>query len=168
MARSNAFVKVYPTAWRSGTIGFLSIEEEGFYGRCLVASTALGTPLPSDDKEAAHILGVNHNKYKLLKIKLLSKGIFRQTSDGLVVEPFLPPRRSAAPVAGGFYERIPIPHELRRAVYERDGFACVRCGRETHLSCDHKIAVTSGGETSFENLETLCIPCNIAKGARNK
>lgn len=65
------------------------------------------------------------------------------------------------------YGRDTIPFPLRVAVYERDGYTCVECGRNTHLSIDHCIAVTSGGETIFENLRTLCRPCNSRKHARN-
>jgi hypothetical protein len=65
------------------------------------------------------------------------------------------------------YGRQAIPHALRVAVYERDGYSCVSCGRGTHLTCDHIIPVSSGGETALENIATRCLPCNARKGARN-
>lgn len=65
------------------------------------------------------------------------------------------------------YQRANIPMAVRRAVYERDGYACVKCGATMKLSLDHIIAVTSGGDDSPENLRTLCLPCNIKKGGKN-
>lgn len=59
-----------------------------------------------------------------------------------------------------------IPHELRMAVYERDGHACVFCGATEPLSLDHVWPWSLGGEDTFENFQTLCIPCNARKGAR--
>ena len=65
------------------------------------------------------------------------------------------------------YQRAHIPMAVRKAVYERDGYACVKCGSALRLSLDHIIAVTSGGDDSPENLRTLCLPCNVKKGGRN-
>lgn len=62
-------------------------------------------------------------------------------------------------------ERVRIPLALRRAVYERDGYACAHCGSDESLSLDHIIPWSLGGEDSFENLQTLCTPCNSSKGA---
>lgn len=62
--------------------------------------------------------------------------------------------------------RPPIPIELRRAVYERDGFHCVQCGADRPLSLDHIYPWSLGGEDTFDNLQTLCLPCNSRKGAR--
>lgn len=84
-----------------------------------------------------------------------------------------PKPKSTAPRANEvkeFYSRdskSKISWELRKSVYSRDGYACVECGRTTHLTVDHCIAVTSGGQTILENLRTLCIPCNCSKGAKN-
>lgn len=59
-----------------------------------------------------------------------------------------------------------IPDALRRAVYERDGFACLHCGVSEGLSLDHIHPYSMGGEDTFDNLQTLCRPCNSRKGAR--
>lgn len=59
---------------------------------------------------------------------------------------------------------------LRFKVFQRDRFRCVSCGRSpaTHLNvelhADHIISIVDGGKTTFENLQTLCIPCNLGKG----
>lgn len=70
-------------------------------------------------------------------------------------------------VPSEIYPRDAIPQETRRAVYERDGYKCLKCGSDKYLSLDHIIAVTSGGDNSEDNLRTLCLDCNIAKGPRN-
>jgi 5-methylcytosine-specific restriction endonuclease McrA len=56
---------------------------------------------------------------------------------------------------------------LRQAVFERDGWACVYCGKRTGvLTCDHVIPVCRGGSSTLENLVTACEACNRAKGRR--
>lgn len=55
---------------------------------------------------------------------------------------------------------------LRFAVFTRDNFACVYCGRkppEVELSPDHVIPFSKGGKTTLENLVTSCRHCNAGK-----
>lgn len=58
---------------------------------------------------------------------------------------------------------------LRFLVMRRDNFKCKVCGRspatnpEIVLHVDHIKAWANGGETTFENLQTLCSKCNIGK-----
>lgn len=58
-----------------------------------------------------------------------------------------------------------INRKLAKQVFERDAYRCVTCGSHIDLTCDHLIAESKGGETSFENLQTMCRPCNSKKGA---
>jgi hypothetical protein len=59
--------------------------------------------------------------------------------------------------------RIPIPADLRRAVFERDGGRCVECGTNFDLQYDHVLPVALGGATTLANLQLLCADCNRRK-----
>jgi len=61
--------------------------------------------------------------------------------------------------------REPVPREVKRAVFERDGGKCVQCGSNFDLQYDHVIPVALGGATTIENLQLLCADCNREKGA---
>lgn len=67
-------------------------------------------------------------------------------------------------------ERL-VSHKMRYQVLMRDRFRCRSCGRSpatdlnVELNVDHIIPFSKGGETTFENLQTLCKECNIGKGA---
>ena len=58
---------------------------------------------------------------------------------------------------------------LRFQVLKRDDFRCQACGKSPsafpglHLHVDHKVAWSNGGETTLDNLQTLCEPCNLGK-----
>jgi 5-methylcytosine-specific restriction endonuclease McrA len=56
--------------------------------------------------------------------------------------------------------------EKRLAIYLRDGFICVYCGREMSLSLDHVIPHALGGGNEASNLVTACKPCNSARGKK--
>lgn len=62
-------------------------------------------------------------------------------------------------------QRQPIPREVRRAVFERDGGRCVECGSDFDLQYDHVIPVVLGGATRVDNLQLLCGTCNRDKSA---
>lgn len=74
-------------------------------------------------------------------------------------------------IAEGFVEplhiKAPVPPALRMAVLKRDGFRCVVCDTDEDLMADHVVPEAHGGETTFDNLQTLCRPCNSAKGSRS-
>jgi 5-methylcytosine-specific restriction endonuclease McrA len=58
---------------------------------------------------------------------------------------------------------------LRFLVMRRDAFKCQHCGKSpaTHanieLHIDHVMPWSKGGETTFDNLRTLCRDCNLGK-----
>lgn len=62
-----------------------------------------------------------------------------------------------------------INWRLRFKVMKRDNFRCQSCGRSpatdltTTLEVDHIIPWSRGGETTLDNLQTLCAKCNNGK-----
>lgn len=58
---------------------------------------------------------------------------------------------------------------LRFKVLKRDHFTCIQCGASpakvqgVELHVDHIKPWSKGGETIYENLQTLCLICNIGK-----
>ena len=62
------------------------------------------------------------------------------------------------------YRKQVIPAALRIAVFERDAYRCVTCSGWRDLCCDHRIPESKGGETTLENLQTMCRSCNSKKG----
>jgi HNH endonuclease len=59
--------------------------------------------------------------------------------------------------------RKPMPAEVRREVWRRDGGACVKCGSRRNLEYDHIVPVSKGGSNTTRNIELLCEACNRAK-----
>jgi hypothetical protein len=63
-----------------------------------------------------------------------------------------------------------VNDRLRFRIMRRDDFKCQYCGRspsidpKIKLHVDHIKPWSKGGETTFENLRTLCSNCNIGKG----
>lgn len=71
-----------------------------------------------------------------------------------------------------YYVRIPRNFSLplsRRTVLARDHYTCQYCGiqmAKAHLTIDHVLPRSRGGETNWENVTTACGPCNRRKGNR--
>ncbi len=67
-------------------------------------------------------------------------------------------------------ESKPVSARMRFRILERDRFRCVACGRSpaTHpglsLHVDHKMPRVRGGQSTPENLQSLCRDCNLGKG----
>jgi 5-methylcytosine-specific restriction endonuclease McrA len=59
----------------------------------------------------------------------------------------------------------PIKGDFREWLLARDGYACVECGATERLTIDHIQPVIRGGETTPDNLQTLCKSCNSRKGS---
>lgn len=62
-----------------------------------------------------------------------------------------------------------ISDKLRYQVLKRDNFKCCACGASpakdssVELHIDHIVPWSKGGETTMENLQTLCSKCNLGK-----
>jgi len=68
-------------------------------------------------------------------------------------------------------ERGVIAVGLRFDVFMRDGFRCRYCGVSVDdgaiLHADHVVPESKGGPTTFENLVTACIDCNLGKSNKD-
>lgn len=67
-----------------------------------------------------------------------------------------------------------INWRLRAQILIRDNCICKMCGAspakdpDTILHVDHIVPWTKGGETVFENLQTLCSVCNVGKSDQHE
>ncbi len=59
-----------------------------------------------------------------------------------------------------------ISNKIRQIVFERDLYRCVSCATHLQLSVDHIIPESLGGSSDIDNLQTLCLPCNLNKGQK--
>jgi 5-methylcytosine-specific restriction endonuclease McrA len=79
----------------------------------------------------------------------------------------------------GFSMRLPSVIALRQYVkpsdypaftrfnlFLRDRFECQYCGSPDNLTFDHVVPRRLGGKTSWTNVATACLPCNLKKGGR--
>ena len=58
---------------------------------------------------------------------------------------------------------------IRQAVFERDGWRCVQCGKAGRLECDHiRPLQREPGQDPYDpnGLQALCRDCHIQKTAR--
>jgi hypothetical protein len=52
----------------------------------------------------------------------------------------------------------------RKRIYKRDNNQCVYCESKKHLTIDHVIPKSRGGNNTWNNLVTCCLSCNLKKG----
>jgi 5-methylcytosine-specific restriction endonuclease McrA len=69
-----------------------------------------------------------------------------------------------------FYMVRPPRHEKKLTkveVFNRDHYTCQYCGRQTReLTLDHVVPRHRGGQHTWDNIVSACIPCNRRKGGR--
>lgn len=63
-------------------------------------------------------------------------------------------------------KRAKISHQRRMKIFERDGYCCQApgCTSQQDLTIDHIRALANGGTDKDDNLQTMCLPCNMSKG----
>lgn len=57
----------------------------------------------------------------------------------------------------------------KKSILQRDGHTCQYCGKKyqmNKLTIDHIIPRSKGGKTSWTNMVTACVNCNLRKGRR--
>lgn len=63
----------------------------------------------------------------------------------------------------------PTPALTNAALFARDSYLCLYCGRHCHrpqLTRDHVVPVSKGGRDAWENVVAACFHCNSRKGNR--
>ncbi len=69
----------------------------------------------------------------------------------------------------GYFIKRPRPQRrlTRLEVFHRDQYTCQYCGQETRqLTLDHVIPRYRGGQHTWENVVSACIPCNQHKAGK--
>jgi 5-methylcytosine-specific restriction endonuclease McrA len=68
----------------------------------------------------------------------------------------------------GKYHRA-VPPLTNRALFQRDGYLCMYCGRKhgsRELTREHVLPVSRGGRDCWTNVLTACVSCNHRKNDR--
>lgn len=56
----------------------------------------------------------------------------------------------------------------RLRVLKRDNYTCQSCGAtDVPMHVDHIVPRVAGGTSDMDNLQALCVPCNLAKGSKS-
>lgn len=80
-----------------------------------------------------------------------------------------PSREIHVPRTIALHEYVPItasPKFCRRSILLRDRFRCQMCGERFEskdLTFDHVIPRAKGGQTTWQNILSCCVPCNTRK-----
>ena len=67
------------------------------------------------------------------------------------------------------FVRIPfhtqqLIHPTKANIIKRDNDECQYCGSKSHLTVDHVIPRSKGGQNTWENMVACCESCNVKKG----
>jgi 5-methylcytosine-specific restriction endonuclease McrA len=125
-------------------------------------------------RRALTLLYLDHAQVVDSEYRTYSFQDWRELSDQLTQHPagFIttPSFRIAVPevIALKLYDRLPETDIkfTRRNIYEHYGHRCCYCGKRfptSELNLDHVVPRSRGGATSWDNIVTSCIPCNLRK-----
>ncbi len=72
-------------------------------------------------------------------------------------------------IALKFYDKLPAAEVkfTRKNIYEHYRHRCCYCGKKlptSELNLDHVVPRSRGGKTTWDNIITSCVKCNIKKG----
>ena len=115
----------------------------------------------------AHVVDQEYRTYSFDDWTQLSQAI-KEHPAGFVSTPKF---RIAIPevIALKFYDRLPTTEVkfTRRNIYEHYAYRCCYCGKRfpsAELNLEHVVPRSRGGKTTWSNIVTACIPCNLKKG----
>lgn len=101
-------------------------------------------------------------EYRLNHLKQCKEAIINwKINNPEKVKAYMHKRRTAKTKAGGAYTS-----SQWIALCDKYGNKCLRCNKRKKLTPDHVIPVSKGGTSWIENIQPLCLPCNLHKGAK--
>jgi len=116
--------------------------------------------------DRAHVVDEDYKTYSFTDWCEISQFI-KENPSGFVKTPKM---KIAIPevIALKFYDRIPFKETkfTRRNIYEHYGYRCCYCGKKfptSELNLDHVVPRSMYGKTSWSNVVTSCIKCNLKK-----
>ena len=102
---------------------------------------------PTPPRDPWRAIRMLHQEGKLIKVK---KGVYRYDPDYIKE-----------------VELFDFPPEVKEAIFKRDNYRCVICGRGredgVEICADHKIPKDKGGTNKVDNGQTLCTEHNLIK-----
>ena len=148
---SAGWAKLHNDLWSSRKWMSISLAAQGLWTTAVAYSNTMRTY----GKLEGHLLPLFRGTPELAA-ELVDAGLWDVDGDGWQIHDW---QRIGV-------NRPPIDPEDRSAIYERDGYACLACGCGDRLSVDHVVPLFIGGDHDRSNFQTLCRPCNSAKGVR--
>jgi len=58
-----------------------------------------------------------------------------------------------------------VSYDSWRSILYQQNFKCAKCKGKRKLEMDHIIPILKGGQHTVSNIQALCKPCNVRKGA---
>lgn len=115
----------------------------------------------------ARVVDEEYRTYDFTDWRELSKLVDNHPSGYI----YTPSFRIAIPevIALKVYDQLPASEVkfTRRNIYEHYGYRCCYCGKKFHtsdLNLEHILPKSRGGQTTWSNIVTSCVSCNIHKG----
>lgn len=120
------------------------------------------------------VLNASYEAINVCNLRRAMKMVFKgtaQTEELSDIDIHSPSAAIKAPHVIRLVNYVHVPRSVvkfsRRNVLVRDQYTCQYCQIEmsaAHLTMDHVIPISRGGETTWENVVTACKKCNNAKG----
>ncbi len=152
----------------------INYNYRNMYGDVLVLNRSFYAIQVTSWQRALSLVYIDHASVVDQEYRTYSFDDWKQLSDIIKEHPagfiHTPEFRIAVPevIALKRYDRLPTTEVkfTRRNIYEYYDYKCGYCGRKfptTDLNLDHVIPKSRGGKTSWANIVTACIPCNLKK-----
>ncbi|MFH1369086.1 MAG: HNH endonuclease [Elusimicrobiota bacterium] len=117
----------------------------------------------------AHVVDQEYRTYSFEDWREVSKAISEHPAGFISTPKF----KIAIPevIALKLYDRLPTTEVkfTRRNIYEHYAYRCCYCGKKfpsADLNLEHVTPRSRGGKTTWANIVTACIPCNLKKGSK--